>query len=113
MKSQEINEGGRHADVSYPLYDVPWLVREENDCWMSQIKHKIEVRNQGVVDDYFIARDRGSSAFEAQKEVAIKNGISIVRVQYCLRWYYQEAVRRGKFSFLQKFPPSEEHIVQF
>ena len=113
MKSLETNEGGRHSDVSYPLYDVPWLVREANDCWMSQIRHKIEVRNQGVVDDYFIARDRGSSAFEAQKEVAIKNGISIVRVQYCLRWYYQEAVRRGKFSFLQKFPPSEEHIVQF
>ena len=98
---------------AYPLYDVPWLVREANDCWMSQIRHKIEVRNQEIVDDYFIARDRGSSAFEAQKEVAIKNGISIVRVQYCLRWYFQEAVRRGKFSFLQKFPPSEEHIVQF
>ena len=86
--------------ANYPLYDVPYLVREANDCWMSQIRHKIEVRNQGVVDDYFIAKDKGASAFEAQKEVAIKNGISIVRVQYCLRWYYQEAVRRGKFSFL-------------
>ena len=98
---------------AYPLYDIPYLVREPNGYFMSKERYKIEVFNQAVVDDYFIARDRGSSAFEAQKEVAIKNGISIVHVQYCLRWYYQEAVRRGKFSFLQKFPPSEEHIVQF
>lgn len=98
---------------NYPLYDVPYLVREPNDTYMSWIRYKIEVYNQAIVDDYFIERDRGTSALMAQKMVAIKNGIPIMRVEYCLRWYYQKAVRRGKYSFLQKFPPSKEHIVQY
>ena len=98
---------------AYPLYDVPWLVREPNDSYMSQRRHRIEVKNQAVVDDYFIERDKGTSAGWAQKMVAKKYGIAIFQVQCCLRWYYQEAVRRGKYSFLQKFPPSEEHIVHF
>ena len=98
---------------AYPLYDVPWLVREANDSYMSQTRHEIEVRNQAIVDDYFIERDKGASAGWAQKIVAKKRGIAIFRVQYCLRWFYQEAVRRGKYSFLLKFPPSEEHIVHF
>ena len=97
----------------YPLYDVPYLVRESNRSYMSMLRHKIEVRNQAVVDDYFVARDKGLSAGRAKKDVAIKNGIPIMRVEYCLRWYYQEAVRRRKYSFLIKFPPSEEHIVQY
>ena len=97
----------------YPLYDVPYLVREPNDSYMSLIRYKIEVENQAIVDDYFIERDKGTSAEWAQKIVARKRGIAILRVQYCLRWYYQEAVRRGKYSFLQKFPPSQEHIVHF
>ena len=46
----------------YPLYDVPWLVREPNDSYMSLMRYKIEVRNQAVVDDYFIERDKGTSA---------------------------------------------------
>ena len=99
--------------MDYPLYDVPYLVREPNDSYMSVVRHHIEVKNQAIVDDYFIERDKGTSALMAQKMVAIRNGIPIVRVVHCLRWYYQEAFRRGKFSFLQKFPPSEEHIVQF
>ena len=98
---------------AYPLYDVPWLVREANESYMSMLRHEIELRNQAIVDDYFIERDKGSSAERAQKDVAIKNGIAIHNVQYCLRWFYQEAVRRGKITFLQKFPPSEEHIVHF
>ena len=97
----------------YPLYDVPWLVREPNDSYMSLMRHKIEVRNQAIVDDYFIERDRGLSAERAQKKVAIKNRIAIFQVQHCLRWFYKEAERRGKITFLQKFPPSEEHIVHF
>ena len=95
------------------LYDVPWLVREQNDSYMSLIRHKVEVQNQAIVDEYFIERDKGTSAGWARKIVAQKNGIAIMRVDYCLRWYYQEAVRRGKYGFLQKFPPEEEHIVHF
>ena len=98
---------------NYPLYDVPWLVREPNDTFMSLLRHKIEVRNQAIVDDYFIERDKGTSAGWAKKIVAIKNGIAIMRVEFCLRWYYQEAERRGKYSFLQKFAPAKEHIVQY
>ena len=97
----------------FPLYDVPWLVRDPNDCYMSWMRYSIEVRNQAVVDDYFIERDKGLSADEAQKIVAQKHGIAIIEVEYCLRWFYQEAVRRGKFTFLQKFSPSKEHIVQY
>jgi len=97
----------------YPLYDVPYLVREPNDYFMSWTRHNIEVKNQAIVDDYFIERDKGTSAEWAQKLVALKNGIPIIRVEFCLRWYYQEAVRRGKYGFLQKFPPEKEHIVQF
>jgi len=98
---------------NYPLYDVPYLAREPNGTYMSEMRHKIEVQNQAIVDDYFIERDKGTSAEQAKKIVAQKNGMYTKRVEYCLRWYYQEAERRGKYSFLQKFPPSEEHIVQF
>ena len=113
MKSQEMNEGGCHAAGRYPLYDVPWLVREANESWMSQKRHEIEVRNQAIVDDYFVARDKGMPAQMARKNVAIKNGIPIERVVHCLRWYYQEAVRRKKYDFLIKFPPAKEHIVHY
>ena len=99
--------------MDYPLYDIPYLVRDHNDSYMSQMRHKIEAENQTIVDQYFIERDKGASATKAKKLVAIQNEISTRRVKHCLRWFYQEAVRRGKFSFLQKFPPSEEHIVRF
>ena len=98
---------------AYPLYDVPYLVREANDSYMSLMRRAREKQNQAIVDDYFIERDKGTSAGWSKKLVAKRRGISILHVEYCLRWYYQEAVRRGKFSFLQKFPPSEEHIVQY
>ena len=98
---------------NYPLYDVPYLVRESNWCWMSKTRQEIEKRNQAIVDDYFIARDQGGSAYAARKQVAQKHEIGRRRVDYCLRWYYQEAVRRKKYGFLQKFPPEEEHIVHF
>ena len=99
--------------MSYPLYDVPYLVREPNDSYMSLARYKIEQENQAIVDEYFIERDKGTSTGWAKKNVAKRRGIPIMRVEFCLRWYYQEAVRRGKYSFLQKFPPSEEHIVHF
>ena len=97
----------------YPLYDVPYLVREPNSNYMSQTRHKIEVQNQKIVDQYFIERDKGASAECARLMVAQQNGIPVIRVNNCLRWYYQQALRRGKYSFLYKFPPSEEHIVHF
>ena len=98
---------------AYPLYDVPYLVRGPNDYFMSKRRYDIRVRNQAVVDDYFLERDKGASAEWAQKLVAQKHGIPRIRVEHCLRWYYQEAIRRKKYDFLQKFPPEKEHIVQF
>ena len=99
--------------ANYPLYDVPWLVREANESWMSQKRHEIEVRNQAIVDDYFVARDKGLNHHQARIEVAKKYQITAKRVRHCLRWYYQEAVRRKKYDFLIKFPPAKEHIVHY
>ena len=95
------------------LYDVPYLVRDPNSNYMSLVRHKIEVQNQKIIDQYFIERDKGASAECARLMVAQQNGIPVSRVNNCLRWYYQQALRRGKYSFLYKFPPSEEHIVHF
>ena len=55
--------------------------------------------------------DRKAAAETALDVAAKKNEIPIIRVKYCLRWYYQEAVRRKKYDFLIKFPPEQEHIV--
>ena len=93
----------------YPLYDVPWLVREPNDSYMSLMRHKIEVRNQAIVDDYFIERDKGLSAEEARKVVAEKHGISLQRADRIIRWFFEEAKKREKYDFLIKFAPLEEH----
>ena len=93
----------------YPLYDVPWLVREPNDSYMSLMRHKIEVRNQAIVDDYFIERDKGLSAEEARKVVADKHGISLHRADRIIRWFFEEAKKREKYDFLIKFAPLEEH----
>ena len=76
---------------AYPLYDVPWLVREPNEHRMSAKRHQIEVRNQAVVDDYFITRDRGASAKEAREAVAAKHKITTKRVRKILKWFYEEA----------------------
>ena len=77
--------------MDYPLYDVPWLVRDPNAYRMSAKRHQIEVRNQAVVDDYFIARDKGSSAREAREVVATKHGITTKRVQTIIVWFFNEA----------------------
>ena len=89
--------------MSYPLYDIPYLVRDPNVFRMSAARHEIEVRNQAVVDDYFIARDRGLSAHEARKQVAEKHGITPKRVQTIIVWFYREAKKRRKYDFLEKF----------
>ena len=97
----------------YPLYDVPWLVREHNESYMSQRRHEIELRNQAVVDDYFLTRDGGASAREARKQVGEKHQITTKRVRKILKWFYQEAKKREKYDFLEKFKPMEEHIRGF
>ena len=88
---------------------MPWLVRDPNAFRMSEKRHQIEVRNQAVVDDYFIARDKGASAHEARRQVAEKHGITLKRFQKILKWFYEEAKKRRKYDFLQKFAPLEEH----
>ena len=94
---------------AYPLYDVPWLVREPNEYRMSKKRHDIEVKNQAVVDDYFVARDKGASAHEARKQVANKHQITTKRVQNIITWFFHEAQKRKKYDFLAKFSLSEEH----
>ena len=68
--------------MDYPLYDVPWLVRDPNEYRMSAKRHQIEKRNQAVVDDYFL------------------NTIT---------WFFHEAEKRRKYDFLQKFSLLKEH----
>ena len=99
--------------TEYPLYDVPYLVREANDSWMSQKRHEIEVRNQAIVDDYFVARDRGLAHQQALMEAAAKHGITTKRVIKIQKWFYEEAKKRKKYDFLQKIAASEEHIWGF
>ena len=94
---------------AYPLYDVPWLVRDPNDFRMSEKRHALELRNQAVVDDYFIARFSGSNAHDAQIQVATKHGITEKRFRKILKWFYEEAKKRKKYDFLIKFSLPEEH----
>jgi len=94
---------------NYPLYDVPWLVRDPNDFRMSEARHRLEVRNQAVVDDYFVLRAKGASAPEARKQVAEKYQLTPKRVKYILDWFYHEAQKRRKYDFLTKFPLFKEH----
>lgn len=89
--------------TEYPLYDVPWLVRDPNAYRMSEKRHQIEVRNQAVVDDYFVTRANGASAHEARDAVATKHNITPKRFHYIFVWFYREAKKRGKFDFCEKF----------
>ena len=97
------------ANNNYPLYDVPYLVRDPNEFRMSAKRHEIEVRNQAVVDDYFVARDNGLSAREARKQVAEKHCMTSKKVLHCIIWFCQEAQKRKKYDFLIKFALLEEH----
>ena len=89
---------------TYPLYDVPYLVREANESWMSKKRYEIEVRNQAIVDDYFIARDKGLNHRQARIEAAKKYQITETEVERKRIWFYQEAKRRKKYDFLIKYP---------
>jgi hypothetical protein len=95
--------------MPYPLYDVPYLVRDPNEFRMSEKRHQIEVKNQAVVDDYFIARANGFNAADARKQVAEKHGITPERVYCIVKWFFNQARKRKKYEFLQKFAPLEEH----
>ena len=95
--------------MEYPLYDVPWLVRDPNDFRMSKKRHEIEVRNQAVVDDYFLSRANGAPAHEAREVVATKHGITPGRVYTIVKWFFNQARKRKKYDFLEKFLPLEEH----
>ena len=97
----------------YPLYDVPWLVREPNDHCMSLQRHQIELRNQAVVDDYFILRDQGFCAEEARTKAAEKHKLTFRRTDRIIRWFYEEAKKRRKLEFLEKFSPLVEQITDF
>ena len=94
---------------NYPLYDVPYLVREPNGRRMSQKRHEIEVKNQAVVDDYFILRDKGLCAREAKRQVAEKHQLTTKRVRDIITWFFHEAAKRKKYDFVIKFAPLEEH----
>ncbi len=95
--------------MDYPLYDVPYLVRDPNEFRMSEKRHQIEIKNQAVVDDYFIARANGFNAADARKQVAEKHGITPERVLTTIVWFFNEAKKRKKYDFLQKFLLSKEH----
>ena len=95
--------------MEYPLYDVPYLVRDPNEFRMSKKRHEIEVKNQAVVDDYFVARDKGVSAYEARMQVATKHGITTKRVQATIVWFFNEAKKRKKYDFVIKFSLEVEH----
>jgi len=98
VDGRRTNEGG-----SYPLYDVPYLVRDPNEYRMSAKRHAIELRNQAVVDDYFLSRANGATAHDAQKVVASKHGITAKRMHYIFVCFYREAKKRGKYDFCEKF----------
>lgn len=98
---------------NYPLYDIPYLVRDPNDFNMSANRHEREKRNQAVVDDYFLARSKGIPAKEARRQTAEKHHITTKRFHYILVWFYREALKRKKYDFLEKFPLLEEHQSRF
>ncbi len=89
--------------TEYPLYDVPYLVREPNEFRMSKKRHEIEVKNQAVVDDYFVARDKGVPAREARRLVENKHGITPLRFHNIFVCFYREAKKRRKYDFCEKF----------
>ena len=93
----------------YPLYDVPYLVRDPNEYRMSAKRHEIEVRNQAVVDDYFVTRDKGVTAHEARRQVAEKHEMTPDRVYCIVKWFFNQARKRKKYDFLIKFAAMEEH----
>ena len=99
--------------TEYPLYDVPYLVRDPNEYRMSEKRHQIEVRNQAVVDDYFVARANGASAREAREEVAQKYGKA---TNGCITSLFGSTEKRKKeenIIFWKNFSHRKEHQSRF
>ena len=46
---------------------------------------------------------------EARKVVAEKHEITEKRVYIIVKWFFNQARKRRKYDFLQKFAPLEEH----
>ena len=109
LRPDSIRHNERSFMKEYPLYDVPWLVQGSNDHYRSWRRHQIEVRNQAVVDDYFVARDKGVPAHEARRQVAETHGMSSERVYVIIKWFFNQARKRKKYDFLIKFSQEEEH----
>jgi len=103
----------RRKMKEYPLYDVPYLVREANGRHGSARRHANDVKKQAVVDDYFILRDRGATSQEAREAVASKHQLTVERIDRIIRWFYEEAKKRKKYDFLEKFSPLREQITDF
>ena len=97
------------TNEQYPLYDVPYLVRDPNEFRMSAKRHEIELRNQAVVDDYFILRDKGLPAIEAKRQTAEKHQMTSEQVYVIIKWFFNQARKRRKYDFLEKFLPLEIH----
>ena len=98
---------------TYPLYDVPWLVRSSNDYYMSASRRRIRERNQAVVDDYFVARDRGASWLEARRMVAEKRRMTVRQTDRIIRWFFEEAKKCRRYDFFEKFSLEKEHITDY
>ena len=109
MKMRKYEQPHTPPGAGGPPYDVPYLVRDPNEYRMSEKRHQIEMWNQAVVDDYFVARFNGIRGEDARRQVAEKHGITPKRVIKILKWFYEEAKKRKKYDFLTKFSLSEEH----
>jgi hypothetical protein len=77
---------------NYPLYDIPWLVRQPNEKYNSQKRYLMERKNQSVVDTYFILRDQGLPAIEAQRQTAQKHQPSNIHFPIYRNYYCSEVV---------------------
>lgn len=99
------------VNKKYPLYDVPYLVRDPNDFGMSYDKWRRHKACQNMVDTYFTERiARQANAQVARQRTAQRHRTTIHEVIKALKWYYNQCFQRGKFTFLINFPPSEEQI---
>jgi hypothetical protein len=70
---------------------------------MSAKRHEIEVRNQAVVDDYFLERYKGATAREARRHVEEKHQLTSRRFHNIFVCFYREAQKRRKYDFCEKF----------
>ena len=90
----------QNTQDQYPLYDIPWLVRDPNDFRMSQQRHNVELFNQTVVDEYFTLRAKGIMANNAKKQAAEKHGKNTIF------WKNFHFLRNTKVGFDSIFAPS-------